>query len=166
MTTVVQRRMTTPDRLRSRLENRSRHVHRALLIGILADVAEGAESPLELRYLRTVERPHGLPRGDRQNSRAGLRYVRDVLYEEFGLLVELDGQDGHRDIGRFRDMNRDNIHALRDELTLRFGWFDVTARACSVAFQVFTVLSRRGSDKPFRRCLNCRGVPDLELLIA
>jgi hypothetical protein len=124
VTTAVQRRMTTPDRLRSRLEQRTRHAHRALLIGMLADVAEGAESPLELRYLRTVERPHGLPRGDRQNSRAGLRYIRDVLYEEFGLLVELDGRDGHQDIGRFRDMNRDNLHALRDELTLRFGWFD------------------------------------------
>jgi hypothetical protein len=166
VTTAVQRRMTTPDRLRSRLQLRSRHTHRALLIGLLADVAEGAESPLELRYLRTVERPHGLPRGDRQNSRAGLRYLRDVVYDDFGLLIELDGRDGHTDVGRFRDMNRDNLHALRDELTLRFGWFDVTARACSVAFQVFTVLSRRGYDSPFRRCVNCSGVPELELLIA
>jgi hypothetical protein len=162
----VQRRMTTPERLRSRLGQRSRHAHRALLVNMLADVAEGAESPLELRYLRTVERPHGLPRGDRQNSRAGLRYIRDVLYDEFALLVELDGRDGHSDVGRFRDMNRDNLHALRDELTLRFGWFDIAARACLVAFQVFTVLSRRGYDSPFRRCLNCRGVPEQLLATA
>jgi hypothetical protein len=130
------------------------------LIGMLADVAEGAESPLELRYLRTVERPHGLPRGERQNSRAGLRYTRDVLYGEFGLLMELDGRDGHSDVGRFRDMNRENRHALRDELTLLFGWFDVTARACSVALQVFTVLNRRGYENPFRRCLTCLRVPE------
>jgi hypothetical protein len=166
VTMAVQRRMTTPDRLRSRLDQRSRHAHRALLIGMLADVAEGAESPLELDFLRRVERPHGLPRGDRQNSRTGLRYIRDVLYEEFGLLIELDGRDGHQDIGRFRDMNRDNLHALRNELTLRFGWFDVTARACSVAFQVFTVLNRRGYNSPFRRCTNCRTVPEAHLLSA
>jgi hypothetical protein len=160
VTTAVQRRMTTPDRLLSRLDRRSRHAHRTLLVGMLADVAEGAESPLELRYVRTVERPHGLPRGDRQNSRAGLPYARDVLYEDFGLLVELDGRDGHSDVGRFRDMNRDNIHALREELTLRFGWFDVTSRACSVAFQVFAALSRRGFGRPFQRCPNCSGVPE------
>lgn len=68
---AVQNRLTTPNRLRTRLDQRSRHAHRALLLGMLADVAEGAESPLELLYLRTVERPHGLPRGDRQNSHRG-----------------------------------------------------------------------------------------------
>ena len=157
VTTSVQRRLTTPDRLRRNLDRRSRHAHRELLLGMLADVHQGAETPLELRYLREVERPHGLPRGDRQTSRSGLRYVRDVRYEEFDLLVELDGQDGHVGTGRFRDMNRDNLHALHDELTLRFGWFDVTARPCAVAFQVHVVLSRRGYDLPFRRCSNCAG---------
>ena len=166
VTTAVQRRMTTPDRLRSRLEQRTRHAHRALLIGMLADVAEGAESPLELRYLRTVERPHGLPHGERQNSRRGLRYVRDVKYLGFGLLVELDGRDGHSEVGRFRDMNRDNLHALLDELTLRYGWFDVSGRACAVAYQVYRALVCGGYTEPFQRCANCRTVPEVELLIA
>ena len=163
VTTAVQRRLTTPDRLRRALDQRSRHAHRDLLLGMLADVHQGAETPLELRYLRDVERPHGLPRGGRQTSRTGLPYIRDVRYEEFDLLVELDGQDGHVGIGRFRDMNRDNLHVLHEELTLRFGWFDVTARPCAVAFQVYLVLSRR-LDLPFRRCPTCRGVPDRELL--
>jgi hypothetical protein len=164
VTTAVQRRMTTPDQLRSRLDQRSRHAHRALLIGMLADVAEGAESPLELRYLRMVERPHGLPRGDRQNSRRGLRYLRDVKYQGFGLLVELDGRDGHSDVGRFRDMNRDNLHALLDELTLRYGWFDVSGRPCAVAYQVYRALVRSGYNQPFQRCASCRAVPERELL--
>ncbi|HEV2929163.1 MAG TPA: hypothetical protein VGW74_10770, partial [Propionibacteriaceae bacterium] len=163
VTTAVQRRMTTPDRLRSRLDQRSRHAHRSLLIGMLADVAEGAESPLELRYLRTVERPHRLPRGDRQNSRRGLRYVRDVKYQGFGLLVELDGRDGHSEVGRFRDMNRDNLHALLDELTLRYGWFDVGGRACAVAYQVYRALVRGGYAEAFVRCASCRGVPEVDL---
>lgn len=164
VTTAVNRRLTTSRRLQRRLQQRSRHGHRDLLTDLLADVNEGAESPLELRYLRDVERPHGLPHGDRQNSRTGLRYLRDVLYEEFDLLVELDGRDGHFGVGRFRDMNRDNLHALHQELTLRFGWYDVAARPCVVAYQVFTVLSRRGYNDPFRPCANCRSVPEHDLL--
>jgi hypothetical protein len=164
VTTAVQRRLTTPDRLRRNLDLRSRHAHRNLLLDLLTDVDQGAETPLEFRYLRDVERPHGLPRGHRQTSRTGLRYVRDVRYDGFDLLVELDGRDGHEGIGRFRDMNRDNVHALHDELTLRFGWFDVTTRACAMAFQVHVVLSRRGYDRPFQRCRRCCRVPELDLL--
>jgi hypothetical protein len=146
-----------------RLDRRARHRHRALLQDLLTEVAGGAHSPLELRFVRDVERPHGLPHGDRQSSRPGLRYFCDVRYRRFALLVELDGQDGHVGTGRFRDMHRDNLHALGGELTLRFGWFDVISRPCGVAYQVFTVLSRRGYQDPFVRCGNCIGVPEAVL---
>ena len=62
VTTAVQRRLTTVKRLRQELGRRARHRHRALLGDLLADVGAGADSPIELRYLRDVERPHGLPR--------------------------------------------------------------------------------------------------------
>ena len=166
VTVAVGNRLTTPDRLRTRLDRRSRHAHRALLLGMLSEVADGAESPLEVLYVRTVERPHGLPRGDRQTSRTGLAYQRDVRYRRFALLVELDGRDGHTGVDRFRDMNRDNLHALLDEFTLRFGWFDVSGRACVVAYQVYLGLVRGGYNDPFLRCVNCRDVPELELAIA
>ena len=117
VTRAVGSRLTTAVRLQKHLDLRSRHCHRALLRDLLAEVAEGAESPLELRFLHDVERPHGLPRGDRQSSRAGLRYLRDVRYRRYALLVELDGKLGHEGEGRFRDMHRDNLHALGDELT-------------------------------------------------
>jgi len=81
-------------------------------------------------------------------------------------LVELAGQDGHSGADRFRDMRRDNLHALLDELTLRFGWFDVSDRPCAVAYQVYLVLVRRGYRYPFLRCAHCRDVPELELAIA
>jgi hypothetical protein len=77
--------------------------------------------------------------------------------------VELDGRDGHTATGRFRDMHRDNLHALGGELTLRFGWFDVTTRPCGVAYQVFSVLSRRGHQDPFTRCRSCISVPEAML---
>jgi hypothetical protein len=130
ITTAVQRRLTTVRKLRRELDGRSRHRHRALLHDLLFDVGVGAESPIELRYLRDVERPHVLPQGDRQQSRSGLPYQTDVDYKKFGLIVELDGRVGHEGVGRFRDMDRDNRHALVDALTLRYRSYDLTARPC------------------------------------
>lgn len=163
VTKAVQRGLTTPDRLRTLLDSRSRQRHRRLLVGLLAEVAAGVESYLELSYVRDVERPHGLPKGDRQTSHPDLPYERDVKYKRFGLLVELDGRLGHEGEGRFRDMDRDNRHALRAELTLRYGYFDVTNRACAVAFQVFLALEQRGYREPFVRCARCLGVPEAYL---
>jgi hypothetical protein len=166
VTDAVQRGLTTPERLQGLLESRPRQRHRQLISGLLADVASGVESPLEVMYLRTVERPHHLPKGHRQGSPSGLPYQRDVDYEDFGLLVELDGKRGHQGEGRFRDMNRDNRHALRDELTLRFGYFDVASRPCPVAFQVYLALVKRGYLEPFVRCRRCVNVPEADLLAA
>ena len=163
VTRAVQARLTTPVRIENSLQRRARHPYRALLTAMLVDVAEGAESALELMYLRDVERAHQLPRGSRQGSRHGLPYQRDVGYEDFGLVVELDGKRGHKGEGRFRDMNRDNRHALRDELTLRFGYFDVASRACPVAYQVYLALVKRGYSEPFVRCRRCAWVPLEEL---
>ena len=76
---------------------------------MLVDVAEGAQSPLELTYLRDVERAHGLPTGSRQVRVAGRRVIWvDVDYEEYSTRVELDGRLGHQGEGRFRDRRRDN----------------------------------------------------------
>jgi hypothetical protein len=132
ITTAVQRRLTTVRKLRRELDGRARHRHRALLRDLLFDVGVGAESPIELRYLRDVERPHGLPKGTRQQSRSGLPYLTDVDYEEYRVIVELDGRVGHEGVGRFRDMDRDNRHALVDALTLRYGSYDLTARPCGM----------------------------------
>ncbi|WP_375432343.1 hypothetical protein [uncultured Friedmanniella sp.] len=128
---------TSAVRLSRALAGRHRFASRAFMAEILGDVGEGVHSPLELRYLRDVERAHGLPRGDRQN-RSRHRHRRDVVYEEFALVVELDGRLGHVGLGRFRDMNRDNLAATSGEMTLRNGSADVAGSACGVAWQVFT----------------------------
>src|SRR6185295_19768087 len=69
VTKAVQGRRTTSRRLLKAMNKRSRYKHRKLLGDILRDVAVGAESPLEMRFLHDVERPHGLPRGNRQQRR-------------------------------------------------------------------------------------------------
>ena len=114
---------------------------------------------MELDYLRDVERAHGLPKGRRQRYRGGLRYRTDVGYDQWGVLVELDGRLGHEGEGRVRDLRRDNDFALRSLTTLRYGWYDTAYRPCLVARQVGAVLTSRGWPGPLLRCRRCRRVP-------
>jgi hypothetical protein len=140
ITTAVERRLTSGKRLAAAMSGRARQRHRRLISDLIADVALGLNHRSRFSYRRNVERPHGLPRGVRQQQRSGLRYRSDVGYDEYGVLVELDGRAGHEGMGRFRDMNRDNRLAMARWMTLRYGWFDVVERPCAVA------LRRRGVD--------------------
>ncbi len=73
---ACQRRHTTPGRLAGALRQRPLLAHRRLLLSILEDVASGAYSVLERRYLLRVERPHGLPTGSRQRRiQVGRRFT-------------------------------------------------------------------------------------------
>lgn len=140
LTDVVNARCTTPAKILRELEKFDAFPRRAFVRGLLGDVGGGALSVLEVMWLREVERAHGLPRGERQSrSRAGHR---DIRYGR--LLVELDGRLGHTGRGAFRDMDRDNIHVLQGELTLRFGFHDVDRRPCAAAAMVALALRRLG----------------------
>lgn len=59
----------------------------------LGMVGRGAESVMEVSYVKRVEEPHGLPRGELQVRDGVLR--RDVEYEEWNVVVEVDGRLGH-----------------------------------------------------------------------
>lgn len=149
---AFQRRLLTQDRLLAAIEQRTRITRRGELLAIVGDVGQGAESPLEVMYLRNVERAHGLPTGLRQaHLSAGTRT--DVYYE-LGLLVELDGRRYHED-QRFRDMSRDNSLAFVGP-TLRYGTYDVSRRPCAVAAQVAEALTRLGWSGTLRPCRRCR----------
>ena len=158
VTKAVQTRRTTAKRLLACISQRTRVRHRLLLEQILADVADGAHSPLELKYVRDVERAHDLPKGNRQLSGRRGKDYRDVTYEGFALVVELDGRVGHEGLGRFRDMRRDNAALLTGLATLRYGWCDVIDRPCRVADEVATILASRGwtgSPSLCDRCQDC-----------
>jgi very-short-patch-repair endonuclease len=154
VTAAVQARLTTPNRLRRAAAARHFLRHRRTLTDLLSDVDLGVRSPLELRYLHKVERPHQLPQAGRQVRRRGSEV--DVYYEEFGLLVELDGRLGHKGMGRFRDMRRDNRATTDGLATLRYGSGDVLGLPCEVALEVGVNLVRRGWDEGPARCHNCR----------
>ena len=137
------------------LAERPRLRHRRLLRPILADVAAGSHSLLELRYLRDVERRHALPTGIRQ--RAVDNEFTDVFYAGFELVVELDGRLHLAPRQRWRDLARDNRATLRAESTLRYGWFDVTSRPCEAAAQVLQVLRRTQPTLTAKAC--CSSCP-------
>jgi very-short-patch-repair endonuclease len=154
ITRACGRRLTRPDRIARVLTTRARVRWRGDVLGTLRDVADGAQSPLELRYLREVERAHRLPSGSRQHMvvRSGGRSYEDVQYPEFGVTVELDGQVAHPAEARCRDMRRDNASVRAGRRVLRYGWADVAGRPCAVAAEVAAVLHAAGWPGSPRAC--------------
>jgi hypothetical protein len=147
-------RLTTAERLRATLAGRPKVRWRIQLSQCLNDMADGVRSNLEARYVRAVERPHGLPRAVRQARivRDGqVRYL-DNLYPEYLVCTELDGRAAHPPGERWRDYRRDNAGATDGIITLRYGWSDVTGRPCQVAAQVAAVLTQRGWPGSPRPC--------------
>ncbi|WP_405058357.1 hypothetical protein OG474_37255 [Kribbella sp. NBC_01505] len=140
----------SPAQLVTALTDHQRLRHRQVLLPILTDVAAGSHSLLELRYLRDVERRHGLPTGTRQ--RAVDDEFTDVFYDGFNLLVELDGRLHLVPRQRWRDLDRDNRATLRAEATLRYGWFDITNRPCEAAVQALQILRRTNPALTARPC--------------
>jgi len=151
---ACQRRLSTPDRITAALASRNRARWRRDLTDAITEVTIGVHSPLELRYLRDVERRHGLPRGDRQavTTRRGARQYTDVRYTQYGVVVELDGVMAHPAEARKYDSRRDNENTLGGFQTLRYGWVPVAYHACAVAREVADLLRHRGWQGTPRPC--------------
>ncbi len=151
---ACQSRRTTPARLASALEGHPTLRHRREFLAVLDDVANGAYSLLEHRYLTRVERPHGLPSSQRQArvSSGGTTTYRDAEYREERTVVELDGRLGHeKTLDHWDDLDRDIRSAVDGDLTLRVGWRHVDD-ACRTAAAVGRVLNARGWKGTIRPC--------------
>jgi hypothetical protein len=150
--------LSTAPRLRDAV-NAGRGIRwRRVVLEAIPDLTQGARSVLELRDA-AMRRAHGLPAGRRQVRRrhTGVEYL-DVLVEEFGLHVELDGRLGHdRGSEIWRDMRRDNASELRGLRHLRYGWADLVDRPCAVAAEQAQVLAQQGWTGRLRRCSRCPG---------
>ena len=150
-------RLTTPQRIGAAMSQRARVRFRDALELALDDITGGVHTILERRYLRDVERPHGLPSAERQIRvvRGNRSEYRDVLYKKYLVAVETDGRLAHPAEARWGDVHRDNAAAADGIITLRYSWSDVTTRPCSVAAEVGAVLSQRGWPGPMRPCGPC-----------
>ncbi|HEX9030459.1 MAG TPA: hypothetical protein VF834_01355, partial [Streptosporangiaceae bacterium] len=127
LATACGRRLVTPDQLLAAVASRSRMRWRTDVLIAVGEISDGILSHLERRYLRMVERPHGLPRPQRQARMAngGRSAYLDNLYGDFGLDVELDGAAWHPAESRWQDIRRDNALAGSGIITLRYSWVDV-----------------------------------------
>jgi very-short-patch-repair endonuclease len=139
-------RLTTSDLLLTALHQRHKVRWRLFLASALQDIGDGAQSVLEVRYVRDVERPHGLPRARRQAklTRSSGRIYLDNLVDRYRTCIELDGKAAHPVAERWRDIARDNASAADGITTLRYGWPDVTQHFCQTAAQIAEVLRSRG----------------------
>jgi predicted transcriptional regulator of viral defense system len=146
ITRACSRRLTTEDRLRAAMEARKKMRWRAELDDVLAAAGDGIHSVLEYRYLRDVERAHGLPRSRHQVRVVidGKPVYRDAYYDEYRVAVELDGRLAHPDDERWRDSRRDNMAGARGVVTYRYSWRDVYGHACETAALQAQILRLRG----------------------
>lgn len=149
-TRALAQRLTTPERILAALDGRDRVRHSDLLRRLCAD--GGIESVLEWVFLTDVVRAHRLPAPTRQVVLGEGRV--DNVYEEFGVIVELDGMRDHLDWSK--DMFRDNAHAVRlGAITLRYGWTSTGRQPCAVADQLGEALTTRGWRGTVRACRQC-----------
>lgn len=146
ITSALGRRLTTQGRLREAMQARSRLPRRKQLAELLSPGLAGVHSVLEYRFVRDVERPHGLVGAKRQARarRGGRSEYRDQLYAEYGTAIELDGRLAHPGDARWDDIRRDNAAAAVGVTTLRYGWIEVTTTPCLVAAEIAQVLVSRG----------------------
>lgn len=68
------------------------------------------------------------------------------------MVVELDGRAAHPEGTRWADVRRDNANAAVGQITLRYGWTDVTERRCLTGHEVGSTLHKRGWEDALRRC--------------
>ena len=146
---AIGRRRTTAARIQAALEARPRIKWRQDIELALGYAAGGALSTLELRYVRGVERAHGLPTATRQarvRHVTGNRYL-DNLYSDYRACVEIDGTAAHPEDEQWRDKNRDRWNAVHEGIdTIRVGVPDLInqERQCRTAADVTKWLSGRG----------------------
>jgi predicted transcriptional regulator of viral defense system len=154
LTQACGRRLTTAAKLEQAQQLRKKIRWRHELEDVLEAAADGIHSTLEYRYLRDVERAHGLPRSRHQVRVVieGKTVYRDAYYEKYKLATELDGKLAHPDQERWRDNHRDNQAGAHGILTTRYGWRDVYGHPCQTALLQAQILQKRGWTGKPRPC--------------
>jgi Transcriptional regulator, AbiEi antitoxin len=158
----IARNLVSERQLKAAVAARRRFRWRGQIDEVIERVAGGSHFPLEFRYDRDVERAHGLPAATTQMKFVkpdGTKGFRDRCYEEYGLIVELDGGEFHPAGQRGQDRARDNEAAATTGATLRYGWADVDRAPCETAGQVYRALRKRGYPGTIRLCsATCRAL--------
>jgi very-short-patch-repair endonuclease len=119
---------------------------RALVLDIAGDAADGAHSLPEIDFLRLCRRT-GLPTPKcqmRRTDATGRRRYLDAYFEEYGVHVEIDGEQHDDARARWADMKRQNDLWVAGDRVLRFPAWLVRRRPAEVAAQVRAALAAAG----------------------
>lgn len=125
----VRRRLCLPRQLDAEVQRRPSLPGRAALRQLIAHLADGCQSELEIWGCLEVLRAPGMPSFVQQRRIAvgGEVFVLDAAYDEVQLAVEMDGAAWHGSRQqRERDIRRDALLATIGWQTLRFGFRRMT----------------------------------------
>ena len=116
---AVQQRLMRSNDLLDAGERRHGRTRRAFIGGLVVDVADGAQALGELDFARQCRR-RGLPEPSRQMVRRGPRgriYL-DVVWEEHGVVAEIDGSQHRQGLAVTADNLRRNAQQIGGEIVL------------------------------------------------
>jgi hypothetical protein len=143
----VQQRLVRVEELRQVIERIETMRRRGLMIRILPDLDGGSQALSELDFIYHVVRRHGLPEPTRQvarrDGRGRQRWI-DVMWDEWKVVVEIDGAQHDEPLQRWDDMERDNDLSIDGYRTLRFPAWLVRRDPEYVARQILTALRKAG----------------------
>lgn len=141
----VQQRLTTPDRLTTELALVRRHRRRSVVTRVLADLADGAQALGELDFVGLC-RSHGLPCPTRQAVRLspGGRWYLDSSFDQYGVVVEIDGVAHLEGLNPVADALRQNALVIGGELVLRIPLLGLRVAPGEFVDQLAACLRSRG----------------------
>jgi len=142
---TVQQRLSTARRLQWELRRIRRHPRRRLLVQVLADIADGAQALGELDFAVLCRRQR-LPKPSRQVLRRGPRgqmYL-DVYFDDYGLVVEVDGIQHVTGLNHVDDALRQNEVSLAADTVLRIPLLGLRLQPADFMAQIERGLRDRG----------------------
>jgi uncharacterized protein DUF559 len=146
---AVQQRLVAVDALAMAMDDVKRHRRRRLLLAVLGDLRDGAESLGELDFARLC-RDAGLPEPDRQvlHDRPHGRAFVDAEWTEYGLIVEIDGIHHAEAPAQIADALRQNDLATKGSTVLRIPVLALRTDPAGFLTQIRTALLARGWRAP------------------
>jgi very-short-patch-repair endonuclease len=139
-------RLVTLAEVTDAVERQSRARRRALVLDVARDASDGGHSLPEVEFLRLCRRAR-FPVPKCQVTRidaAGRRRYLDAYFEEYGLHVEIDGEQHLEASARWADMRRQNDLWIAGDRILRFPAWLVRRDPKAVADQVRAALLAAG----------------------
>lgn len=145
LTMAVQQGLTTADRLGVAALRVRRDKRRLLIHATILDLLDGVRSISEHEFAQAC-RERGIPTPSRQVLRRTKdgRYFLDVYWEEWGVVVEIDGIQHGWVQNAVADALRQNDVTLTDALVLRLPLLGLRVAADDFFVQITSALSSRG----------------------